>query len=67
MNLFTIAWKSVRQRRLASGLTALSIALGVMLMVLVLVISGAVEQAFGQRTIGYQLIVGRKAVTCSSC
>ncbi|MBL8819130.1 MAG: ABC transporter permease [Planctomyces sp.] len=60
MNLFTIAWKSVRQRRLASGLTALSIALGVMLMVLVLVISGAVEQAFGQRSIGYQLLVGPK-------
>ena len=33
MNLLTIAWKSVRQRRLASSLTALSIALGVMLMV----------------------------------
>ncbi len=60
MNLFTIAWKSVRQRSLASGLTALSIALGVMLMVLVLVISGAIEQAFNQRSVGYDLIVGPK-------
>jgi putative ABC transport system permease protein len=60
MNLFTIAWKSLRQRRLASSLTALNIALGVMLMVIVLVIFGAVEQAFGQRSIGYHLIVGPK-------
>ena len=35
MNLLTIAWKSIRQRTLASFLTALSIGLGVMLMVLV--------------------------------
>ena len=34
MNLISIAWKSLKQRRLASCLTALSIALGVMLMVL---------------------------------
>lgn len=60
MNLVTIAWKSVRQRSLASGLTALSIALGVMLMVIVLVLSGAIEQAFSQRSIGYDLIVGAK-------
>lgn len=60
MNLFTIAWKSVRQRSLASGLTALSIALGVMLMVIVLVMSGAIEQAFSQRSVGYDLIIGPK-------
>ena len=60
MNLLTIAWKSVRQRSLASGLTALSIALGVMLMVLVLVISGAIQLAFSQRSVGYDLIVGPK-------
>ena len=40
MNLLTIAWKSIRQRWLASSLTALSIALGVALMVTVLVING---------------------------
>ena len=60
MNLVSIAWKSVRQRGLASSLTALSIALGVMLMVIVLVISGAIETAFSQRSIGYDLIVGPK-------
>ena len=31
MNLFTIAWKSIRQRALSSLLTSLSVALGVML------------------------------------
>lgn len=60
MNLLTIAWKSLLQRRLASSLTALSIALGVMLMVLVLVVFGAVDSAFTQRSIGYDLIIGPK-------
>ncbi|GAB5439711.1 MAG: ABC transporter permease [Fuerstiella sp.] len=60
MNLFTIAWKSIRQRKLASSLTALSIALGVMLMVGVLVISSAIDQTFNQQSIAYQLIVGAK-------
>lgn len=60
MNLFQIAWKSVRQRKLASALTALSVSLGVMLMVIVLVISGAVNSAFSQRSLAYHLIVGAK-------
>lgn len=60
MNLLTIAWKSVQQRQVASILTAISVGLGVMLMVVVLVISGAVNGAFSQRTIAYDLIVGAK-------
>lgn len=60
MNLFSIAWKSIRQRKLASTLTALSISLGVMLMVGVLVISGAIDRTFNQQSIAYQLIVGAK-------
>ena len=60
MNLFTIAWKSLKQRRLASSLTTLNIGLGVMLMVLVLVMFGAVDAAFTQRSIAYDLIVGPK-------
>ena len=60
MNLFTIAYKSIKQRALASSLTSLSVSLGVMMMVSVLVIYGIVEQMFSQRTIGYDLIVGRK-------
>ncbi|MGE3315090.1 MAG: ABC transporter permease [Planctomycetaceae bacterium] len=58
MNLVTIAFKSIKQRALASSLTALSVALGVMLMVSVLVIFGIVEKIFTQRTIAYHLIVG---------
>ena len=60
MSLIRIAYKSIRQRALASSLTALSVALGVMLMVAVLVIYGIVERVFSQRSIGYDLIVGPK-------
>ena len=60
MNLATIAWKSIRQRGLASSLTALSVALGVMLMVAVLVIYGILQSTFSQRAINYDLIVGAK-------
>jgi len=60
MNLATIALKSIRQRMLSSSLTALSVALGVMLMVAVLVIHGIVADMFNQRSIGYDLIVGAK-------
>jgi putative ABC transport system permease protein len=60
MNLVTIASKSIRQRWLASSLTALSIALGVALMVAVLVINGVVTRMFNQNATGYQLILGAK-------
>ena len=60
MNLLSIAWKSVRQRLVSSTLTALSVALGVMLMVIVLVGFGAVKTAFNQRSIAYHLIIGAK-------
>ena len=61
MNIFTIAWKSVRQRALASGLTAFSMALGVMLVVAVLVIMGVVSEQFrSNASLGYNLLVGAK-------
>lgn len=60
MSLFTIAFKSIRQRALASSLTGFSVALGVMLMVSVLVMYGIVERMFSQRSVGYHLIVGPK-------
>ncbi len=60
MNLVTIAWKSIRQRWLASSLTALSIALGVALMVAVLVVNGVVTRMFNQNATGFHLIVGAK-------
>ncbi|MDP1796005.1 MAG: ABC transporter permease [Planctomycetaceae bacterium] len=60
MNLATIAWKSVKQRSLASALTSLSVALGVMLMVTVLVIFSVLDSTFSTRSIGYDLIMGPK-------
>ena len=61
MNLLAIAWKSLRQRTLASSLTALSIALGIMLMVAVLVINSLVEDAFTQKGTGFGLVVEERA------
>ena len=61
MTLFGIAWRSIRQRLLTSGLTALSLALGVALVVATLVIGGLVRDAFGSGSgLGYNLIVGAK-------
>lgn len=60
MSVFTIALKSIRQRLLASSLTGLSVALGVMLMVVVLVAYTVIDRGFKQNTIGYNLVVGRK-------
>lgn len=56
-----IAWRSIQQRGLASSLTAFSMALGVMLVVAVLSISGVIEQSFqNNANLGYNLIVGAK-------
>lgn len=60
MNLLSIAYKSIRQRWLASSLTALSISLGVALMVAVLVINGVVSRMFSQNATGFDLIVGAR-------
>ena len=58
MSLWKIAWRSIQQRSLASLLTAISMALGVMLVVAVLVIYSVVEHAFHRGGEGYDLIVG---------
>ena len=60
MNLWSIAIKSVKQRALASALTSLSVALGVMLMIVVLVANGMAERMFVQTATGYDLILGPK-------
>ncbi|MBD3673737.1 MAG: ABC transporter permease [Planctomycetaceae bacterium] len=60
MNLLVIAYKSIRQRALASFLTCLSVSLGVMLMVIVLSGFAIVEKNFSQNSINYDLIVGPK-------
>ncbi len=58
MSLWKIAWRSIQQRSLASLLTAISMALGVMLVVAVLVIYSVVSHAFHRGGEGYDLIVG---------
>jgi len=58
MSLWKIAWRSIQQRALASGLTAVSMALGVSLVVAVLVIYSVVYQSFHRGGEGYNLIVG---------
>jgi len=60
MSLWNIAWQNVRERALSSILTALSISLGVALVVAVLVIHSTVDRAFRRGAQGYDLIVGAK-------
>lgn len=60
MSLIKIALRSVQHRSLASGLTALSISLGVALVVTVLVINGVISKTFRQGAQGYDLILGAK-------
>ncbi len=58
MSLWNIAWRSIEQRGLASALTALSIALGVSLVVTVLVVHEVVDRSFRRGAQGYNLVVG---------
>ena len=61
MSLWMIAWRSIQQRGLASALTAISMALGVMLVVVVLTIHGVVSKSFrSNSTLGYNMIVGAR-------
>ncbi|MCL2119856.1 MAG: ABC transporter permease, partial [Planctomycetaceae bacterium] len=60
MSLWKIAWRSIEHRSLASILTALSMALGVALVVTVLVIHGVISQTFQRSTQGYSLLIGPK-------
>ena len=60
MSLWKIAWRSIQQRSVASGLTAFSIGLGVALVVAVLVIHAVIDQSFRRGSQGYDLIIGAK-------
>jgi putative ABC transport system permease protein len=61
MSLFLIAYRSILQRGVASLLTMLSMALGVMLVVAVLSIHGVVSQSFrNNASLGYNMIAGAK-------
>lgn len=58
MSFWKIAWRNMQQRALASSLTGLSMALGVALMILVIVIHQVVVDQFSGDAEGYHLIVG---------
>ena len=60
MPFWKIAWRNIEQRGLASSLTALSMALGVAVMIAVLVIHSVAVRQFEQDAQGYHLIVGGK-------
>lgn len=61
MNLVSIALRNLLYRRLPTAMTMMSMALGVMLVVLVLTISGVIEKTFERnQNIGYNLVVGVK-------
>jgi putative ABC transport system permease protein len=58
MNLLVIAIKSLKQRAVSSSLTALSVALGIMLVVSVLVVNSVVDHTFKQKSFGFSLLIG---------
>src|SRR5882724_6350226 len=60
MSFWKIAWRNIEQRALASSLTALSMALGVAVMIAVIVIHTVTVRQFSQDAQGYHLIVGGK-------
>src|SRR3982751_1765797 len=60
MPFWKIAWRNMEQRGLASALTALSMALGVAVMIAVIVIYSVAVRQFEQNAQGYHVIVGGK-------
>ncbi|HZZ71512.1 MAG TPA: ABC transporter permease [Pirellulales bacterium] len=61
MSLWKIAWRSIQQRVLASTLTGISMALGVMLVVVVLTAYAVIKQNFNSgRALPYNMIIGAK-------
>src|SRR5262245_36327122 len=58
MSYWKIAWRNMEERALASSLTGLSMALGVALMVLVLVIHEVVVGQLSNDAQGYNFIIG---------
>jgi putative ABC transport system permease protein len=60
MSFWKIAWRNIEQRGLASSLTALSMALGVAVMIAVIVIHSVAVRQFEQDAQGYDWIVGGK-------
>jgi putative ABC transport system permease protein len=56
----TIAWRYLQGRRVASALTAVSIALGVTLVVATVLLTHGIREGFIEGTTDYSLIVGAK-------
>jgi putative ABC transport system permease protein len=61
MSLWTIAWKYLYGRLLASALTAVSVALGVSLILATLLLTRGIRAGFIAGTTDYSLIVGAKS------
>ncbi len=60
MNLVSILLRLLRQRLLASLLTALSVAAGVALVAAILIIRAETQRTFAQKETGFEVIVGAK-------
>jgi putative ABC transport system permease protein len=60
MSFWKIAWRNMQQRALASTLTALSMALGVAVMIAVILIHSVAVKQFSEDAQGYHVIVGGK-------
>lgn len=61
MNVLKIAWRSIQHRSLGSLLTIVSMALGVMMVVMVLSVHGLVSKAFSDNSnFGYNILVGAR-------
>lgn len=60
MSILRIVVKNLRQRALATWLTAFSVMLGVALIVAILLIRHGMESRFQQGTLGFEMLVGPK-------
>ncbi|PQO44511.1 ABC transporter permease [Blastopirellula marina] len=61
MSIWQIAWRSIRQRTLASSLTSFSMGLGVLLVTTVLLAHGLISKSFTDNSdLGYNMIAGAK-------
>ena len=59
MNVFKIAYRSIQYRGLGSLLTIISMALGVMMVVMVLTIHGIISESFrNNNSMGYNVLIG---------
>lgn len=58
MSILGIAWRSLKQRRLSSILTALSIALGVALTIAIMALRDGAESSYHDTARGYDVILG---------